>query len=115
MSLTVSGSIAFGDGTVNISLTIPVNASGLTSIATVELGSGAFTTFTVPTWAVGAIIDPSPSDTNTLKLKLLVGDTGNNISHIAPTVIALDNSNLPTAIYLESSGSDTVWSTVMFF
>ena len=113
MSLNVSGSVPFQDGTVNISLVIPVNASGNVSTAPYSL-TASEVTIAVPTWAVLCIIEPPAGNTNDLVLRLNSGDTARNISAIAPTLLALDNDELPTDIYLTSSGTDASATTVTF-
>ena len=52
----------------------------------VDLSSG-FNTLTRPTGADGAVIFPDPSNTATLTLKGVTGDTGLALSKLAPSVI----------------------------
>jgi hypothetical protein len=116
-ALSISGTLATPQGTTTVqSLTITGNATDLIAVSEVLLGSGSFTAFAVPTWAEGVLIQPgSGGSSHTTKFKMLTGDTGANISPTNPTVIALDNSNLPADIYLESSGTDANYTTVTFF
>jgi hypothetical protein len=100
-------------GPLEMSISVPVNANSEIDTNEYSLTASA-TTIAVPSWAVLVIIQPNSANTNTLTLKLNSGDTARNISPISPTLLALDNANLPTDIYLTSSGTDTHTTAVTF-
>ena len=113
MSLIVQSTVTTPVGSLELSLTIPVNASGLFDSTEYSLTTGT-TTIAVPGWALTAIIVPNTANAHTLLFKLNSGDTFRNLSPISPTIMALDASNLPADIYLESSGTDVNPTTVIF-
>lgn len=115
MSISVTAELSTQAGTYAIQLTIPSNSGNNIVVQTVELGSGSATTIPVPTWALGVIIEPSSVATNNLLYAEHSGDTLRNISPLNPTVIAFDPNNLPANIYLESSGTDSYYTTATFF
>jgi hypothetical protein len=115
-ALTVGGTLSTPQGTVNVqSQTITGNATDLIVVYETLLSSTP-TAYAVPSWAEGVLIQPGSSgSSHTTTFKMLTGDTGAHISPSAPSLIAFDNSNLPSDIYLTSSGSDTTYTTVTFF
>ena len=115
-SVTIQGTLTVPQGSLAIGpLTIAGDASDLLAVSEF-LASATPTVVAVPTWAVGCLVNPGSSlDTHTLSFKMLVGDTGAKISPANPSVIALDNSNLPSNLYFTSSGTDTHYTTVTFF
>jgi hypothetical protein len=60
--------------------------SGPPAASSVSLSSG-FNTLTRPTGADGVVIFPDPSNTQTLTLKGVTGDTGLALSTKAPSII----------------------------
>lgn len=61
------------------------------------------TTVVVPTGAAGVIIQANIA--GTLKVSTVLADTGTFVNHAgAPTIITFDPANLPTSLYLISTG-----------
>ena len=114
MSISITAELSTQAGTYSINLSIPSNSGNQLSVYTEEL-SASPVTIPVPSWALGVIIEPSAVATNSLLYAEHSGDTLRNISPISPTVVAFDTANLPANIYLESSGSDTYYTTATFF
>ena len=114
MSISVTAELSTQAGTYAINLSIPSNSGNQLSVYTQELTASPLT-IPVPAWALGVIIEPNVAATNNLLYAEHSSDTLRNISPLNPTVIAFDPNNLPSDIYLESSGSDTYYTTATFF
>ena len=114
MSISITAELSTQAGVYAVNLAIPSNAGNQLSVYTVELTASPVT-IPVPVWALGVIIEPNAAATNSLLYAEHSGDTLRNISPTSPTVVAFDVANLPANIYLESSGSDTYYTTATFF
>jgi hypothetical protein len=100
-------------GSVSQSTNIPGNSSNEYNVTTLTPASGA-NTITVPSFAAGAIIRPASTNTQTLTLKGVTGDTGVAISKINPTVISFDTSP-PANFVLTAGGAFSTILEVDFF
>ena len=100
VALQSLNTIPVSSGSVNINvqwqITAPVDSRTLQTLA-----SGA-NTIAVPTGATICIITPPTTNTNTLTLKGVTGDTGVLISKVTPTVISL---GVNATFCLTASGS----------
>jgi hypothetical protein len=92
-------------------LTIAATSSNLFSITNVVLGSGA-NTITVPSWAVGVLIQPPSGNTQTLTLKGVTGDTGVAISETGPTLLSFTT---PPSTFVVTAGGATTGDTSFTF
>ena len=106
MSVTSNRSILItysGDMEYSQTFEAPVNASGSGQVTLVDLSSGA-NTITIPTDAVAVTIIPPSTNTQTMLLKKVTGDTGINLALTAPCSISLDTV---TSFVITAGGSIT--------
>jgi hypothetical protein len=93
--------------------TIAGNAANNFQVTNVTLASGA-NTITVPSWAVGCIINPSVTNTTGMTLKGVTGDTGVPLDPSGPTLLNFPSS--PGASFVLTAASlFTTITEVIFF
>lgn len=99
-TLNLTGTLAgHPEGTRQVALSWVITA-GLSSVQ-VGLASGA-NTITVPTGCTLVLLVPPPTNTETITLKGVTGDTGRQISKTRPTVLAWETG---TDFFLLTSGA----------
>lgn len=76
------------------------NGIGTTSVSSLSTGAN---TVTIPTGTTLVVIAPPTSNTQTITLKGVTGDTGVALSKTRPTVLAIDTG--VTSIVLTAGGS----------
>jgi hypothetical protein len=104
---------ALPQGTITLGpLTIAPNGDNLTSAVVIELVEGG-NTIAVPSWAVGTIIQPDPTNTVVYSLCGRVGDTGILMSASAPALVCFGPDPGPLVLVAESNF--TTEMTVTFF
>jgi hypothetical protein len=114
-TITLGGTLYGPDGNLSIQQQSVVGASnGLFQVTSYELTASPLT-IAVPSWAVGVLISPAPLNANHLLFAMSSGDTLRHISPTQVSEIAFDAANVPADIYLESSTTDTTYTTVTFF
>ena len=93
-------------------LTITPNGSNDFTTETITLSNGN-TVLTVPSWAVGVIIQPPTANSNTITLKGGSSDAGIQISPTAPTVMSFAASAVAT--FVLTASASTAGTQITFF
>lgn len=104
-------STANGNNTIapdNIQFSNPVGA-----VTVVVLGSGT-NTITIPASTTFIYIKPPDSNTETITLKGVAGDTGIRVSKTNWSWLALDSASIPANFVLTSGGAQTAATTIIF-
>lgn len=96
----VTGSLTFGPATITL-------GSAVGEVLLVSLASGA-NTITVPGGSTFVVIAPPPTNTATLQLKGVSGDTGIPLSLTSPTLLAV-NAASTFVITTNGATSATLW------
>jgi hypothetical protein len=113
-TVTIEGTInTVPPGSASIQTTITASASNLIQIINQVLASGA-NTISVPSWAVGVLIEPAPTNTIALTLKGVTGDTGVGLSPTNPTLISFPASP-PSTFVVTAATVTTTETTFTFF
>ena len=101
-TITITGSMTGLDTGTGVTLNMTqTTVFGLPSSVALAIG---FNTITVPTGVTGGvIIDPPNTNTQTLTLKGVTGDTGTPLSKVNATLVAFDTSP-PASIGLTAGG-----------
>lgn len=113
--ITVSGSITSlpqGAWTVG-PFTITPNTSGNYVQTEITLASGN-NTITVPSWTVFMAIVPPSSNTQTLTLKGITGDTGFQIAETVPTFLSFQASAAPSTLVITAGGATSSPTNIIF-
>jgi len=101
-------------GYVNVGpFTIVANAGNNLEVLTTTLTIG-YNSFTVPTWAVGVIIEPSVTNAVAMTLKGATGDTGQLLSLTSPTILSYP-ATPPATIGIYSVSAASTITTITFF
>ena len=101
-------------GQLNVGpFTIVANAGNNLAATEITLANG-FNSITVPTWAVGVIIIPSPTNAVAMTLKGITGDTGILLALVTPSFLTFPASP-PATIGLTSTGAGATITSVVFF
>lgn len=106
MSVTSNRSVLLtftGDVEYSQTFEAPVNSSGSGQISLINLSSGA-NTITVPTGCTAVTIIPPSTNTQSMLLKKVTGDTGINLALTAPCSLSLDTV---TSFVITAGGSIT--------
>ena len=93
--------------------TIAGNSANNFQVNSVTLASGA-NTVTVPTWAVGCIINPNVTNTTGLTLKGVTGDTGVALDPSGPTLLNFP-ATTPASFVLTAASLFSTVTEVIFF
>lgn len=106
-TISVSGTIEdapTGDITVG-----PISVTGVAYAAHAQVLASGFNTVTVPQLPVpvGVIIIPPSTNTQTVTLKGITGDTGIRLHKTAPTMLTFDSAGVPTSLGLTAGAGIT--------
>lgn len=102
-------------GTVSIGpLTITPNTSNLCSVINTVLLSGT-NQMAIPSWALGLIIMPNPSNATPMSVHTVITDAGIHLSQTVPSLISFDPANMPTQLYILTSGTPISETSFIFF
>jgi hypothetical protein len=101
-------SVSVGPITITGTLAVPTYQS-------VNLASG-LNTITLPTGTVsGCLVSPPTSNTQTLTLKGVTGDTGVKMPQASPFLILFDTANNPATFAITAGGATTGFTNFLFF
>jgi hypothetical protein len=95
-------------------ITIAPNASNQYQSTAYTFSSGN-TTLTVPSWAVGVLIQPSSSNAVQLTYKGASTDTGTPMSLTNPFLMTYNTSDLPSTFVINAASTLSTTTQVTFF
>jgi hypothetical protein len=113
--IAISGLLSnIPQGTINVGpLVITATTQNYMSATNVVLASGV-NTIAVPTFAVGCIVQPPPTNAVALTFKGVSGDTGMTISPTLPFIFCFPTST-PASFVIVAASLTTGDTTVTFF